>query len=437
MKPEPLQPRPLLTPAEALAEAHRCQGCVDAGCRKGCPLEVDVGAFIRRIQTGNWGGALRVMYERNPLPETCALICPVETLCEGRCKNAEHGYPVRIRDLQQAAAHYGARVHRRQPRAQVEPSGTIAIVGGGPAGLACAARLRIEGFEVHLFEKNSLLGGALQYWIPAYRLTRRTLQDEIQRIVDLGVVVHTATALGRDVTLEQLRQRFDAVFLGLGLGADRPMPVPGRPGPGVVDALNMLEMANAGQLTDLPEPVVVIGGGNTAIDAALTAQYVSAREVYLVYRRGFTQMPAWPAERHHAVDRGVHVLILLRPIEYVRDAAGNLAGVKCVRTRLEPAGEGRDRPVDIAGSEFVLPAGCVVEAVGQQPDGLARQALSSLRWNGDGTVAVEEATQATSIEGVYAGGDLVNGGATAVEAIAQGLRAAAAIEEFVKARRGR
>ncbi len=427
----PLQPRPLLTPAEALGEANRCQGCVDAACQKGCPLAVDVGAFVRRIRSGNWAGALRVMYERNPLPETCALICPVENLCEGHCNSSEISYPVRIAELQQAAAHYGASQFRRVPDA-VTPPGVVAVVGGGPAGLACAARLRLAGLEVHLFEKRSVLGGALTWWIPAYRLPRQTVADEVRRITDLGVVVHTGQALGREISLADLRSRFDAVFLGLGLGADRSMRVPGRSGPGVMDALRMLEMANTGELKDLPEPVVVVGGGNTAIDAAVTARYLGAKDVYLLYRRGFTQMPAWPGERHRAIDLGIHVLILMRPIEYVRDGEGNLTGVRCIRTRLEKAGDdAREVPVDVPGSECTIAAGCVIDAIGQQPDELARQALAGLDWTDAGTLAVDQQGQ-TSMPGVYAAGDLVNGGATAVDAIAGAHRAADAIIEAVQ-----
>lgn len=436
-KRDPLQPRPLLKPAEALTEANRCQGCVDAACQRGCPLAVDVGAFIRRIQTGNWAGALRVMYERNPLPETCALICPVETLCEGKCNSGEVSYPIRISDLQQAAAHYGAQNFQRQVNSLASPVGTVAIVGGGPAGLACAARLRLDGFEVHLFEKTDMLGGALNWWIPSYRLPRKTLQDEIQRIVNLGVTVHTGQALGRDLSLADLRHKFDAVFLAAGLGSDRQSQLPGRDGTGIFDALHMLEMANTGQLTDLPEPVVVIGGGNTAIDAAATARYLGAKEVYLVYRRSFVQMPAWPDERHRAVDMGIHVLILLRPNQYVRDGAGNLVGVHCVRTQLKPGGDaGRDVPVDVPQSEFVLPAGCVIEAMGQRPDDMARRALASLDWT-DGTLTVDPDTRQTSLPGVYAGGDLTNGGRTAVEAIAEALRAAENIARYVHKHKSR
>jgi glutamate synthase (NADPH) small chain len=437
MKTDPLQPRPLLTPAEALTEAERCQGCVDAACRKGCPLAVDVGAFVRRIQTGQWAGALRVMYERNPLPETCAFICPVETLCEGKCNSGQFSYPIRIAELQQAAAHYGAASFRREVKELGQERGVVAVVGGGPSGLACAARLRLDGFEVHLFEKTEMLGGALQYWIPAYRLPRKTLADEIQRIVDLGIVVHTGKALGRDLSLPDLRSRFDAVFVGLGLGAERQSQLPGRNGTGIFDALDMLRMANEGQLAELPEPVVVIGGGNTAMDAAATARYLGAKEVYLVYRRSFVQMPAWPGERHRAVDIGIHVLILLRPIEYVRDAAGNLVGVRCLRTQLQ-ANELGDRhiPIDISGSEFVLRAGCVVEALGQKADEAARHVLASMHWTDAGTLEVDPQSGQTSVPGVFAGGDLVNGGQTAAQAIAEAHAAAEGIARYVHKHKG-
>jgi glutamate synthase (NADPH/NADH) small chain len=438
MKRDPLQPRPLLRPAEALAEANRCQGCVDAACRKGCPLAVDVGAFIRRIRTGNWAGALRVMYERNPLPETCAFICPVEAMCEGKCNSGQLGYPIRIAELQQAAAHYGAETFKRKAGMAAETTGAVAVVGGGPAGLACAAKLRLDGFEVHLFERTDMLGGALTWWIPAYRLPRKTLQEEIQRIVDLGVVIHTGQALGRDITLADLRGRFDAVFLGLGLGTDRASQIGGRVGAGVLDALEVLEQANAGQLQNLPEPVVVIGGGSTAIDAAVTARYLGAKEVYLIYRRGFVQMPAWPGERGRAVEVGVHVLILLRPIEYARDVDGRLLGVRCVRTKLETAANGgRDTPMDVPGSEFILSAGCVIEAIGQKADDMAQRALASLKWTPEGTLAIDSATGQTSLPGVFAGGDLASGAGTAAQAIAGGLAAAEGIARYIRKHKAR
>jgi glutamate synthase (NADPH/NADH) small chain len=197
----------------------------------------------------------------------------------------------------------------------------------------------------------------------------------------------------------------------------------------------MLEMANAGQLNNLPEPVVVIGGGNTAIDAAVTARHLGAKEVYLIYRRGFAQMPAWPDERHRAVDLGIHVLILVRPIAYMRDTKGALLGVRCTRTRLQADNTGgRDIPADAPDSEIVLPASCVIEAIGQRPDELTRSTLACLRWT-NGTLAVNADTQETSLPGVFAGGDLVNGGKTVVEAIAQALLAAEHITGYVQRHR--
>jgi len=437
MKRDPLQPRPLLTRAEAIGEANRCQGCAEPACRKGCPLDIDVGAFIRRIQTGNWAGALRVMMQSNPLPETCALICPVEVLCEAQCNAAELAYPIRIAELQRAGAHYGRERLRFQPRQPAEPAGKVAVVGGGPAGLACAARLRLDGFEVHMFEKRDALGGALRWWIPPYRLSRDVLQREVDQIVQLGIEVHTHQALGRDFGLDDLRRRFDAVFLGLGLPAGQALQVPGRDGSAVFDALQMLESACEGRLDALPEPVVVIGGGNTAIDAAVTARHLGASEVYLLYRRSFGQMPAWPAERNRAVDLGVHVLILLKPIEYVRDEAGNLVGVRCRRTRLRSAGEqARAEPIDVPDSEFVLQAGCVIEAVGQRPDETIRAALADLAWSEAAALATDPATGRTNLPDVFAGGDLVNGGQTAAQAMAEGIRAAEAIEQFVRGQSG-
>jgi glutamate synthase (NADPH/NADH) small chain len=394
---------------------------------------VDVGAFIRRIATENPAGAFRVLRSQNPLPETTALICPLQELCQGQCSSGRLSYPVRIGLLQRYAAHLGRQHHR--PATPTAPSSgpKIAIIGGGPAGLACAARLAEHGLGAEIFEAQDQLGGALARWIPPHRLPRDVLQREIDDVVALGPTVHTGQRLGRDFSIDDLFARgFRAIFLGTGCPEGMPSRLSGRDGPGVTEALDYLQEHALGRAPAIGPNVAVVGGGNTAIDAAVCAKTAGARDVYLLYRRSFSQLPAWPHERQRAIDLGVHVLILVRPLEYVRNPDGSLRGLRCRRTQLaEPGPDARPEPIDVPDSDFLLPAGLVIEALGQQLDPPLRSALAGLRFNPDGTLWTDPQTRATSRPGVFAGGDLANNDHTVVHALADGQRAAEAIINYL------
>ena len=426
------EPRPLLSDALALAEAARCQGCLDGACRLGCPLEVDVGGFVRRMTTGNAAGAFRVLRSANPMPETTALVCPSEQLCQGRCAAAHLGHAVRINLLQRYAAHHGSRQERI---AAGTSAARVAVVGTGPAGLACVDGLMQRGIAAEVFEASDGVGGALARWIPPYRLPRDVVDREAADILGDGTTVHLGQRLGVDVSLDGLLDcGFDAVFVGTGLPAGVDVGLPGREGAGVVEALDYLARHATDDDGPTPDRVVVVGGGNTAIDAAAVAKLNGATDVYLVYRRSFGQMPAWRKERQLAIDLGVHVLILVNPVGYERDGDGRLVGLRCVRTELgEPAADGRRQPVEVPGSDFVLPAGLVVEAMGQQLDGPLRTALAGLRFESDGALWTDPKTCATSRTGVFAGGDLTNREHTVVHALADGLRGAEGIAAYVAA----
>ena len=421
-------PRRLLTDAQALAEAQRCQGCVDAACTRGCPLDVDVGAFIRRIRTANPATAFRSLRSRNPLPETTALICPVEELCQGSCTSGQLDRPVNIHLLQRYAAHRG-RQFDQPPSPNTGTAHRVAIVGAGPAGLACAAGLAEQGIAAEIFEAHDKPGGALVRWIPPHRLPRDVVTREIDDILHLAAKLHVGEALARDFSLDELFERhFKAVFLAMGLPAGMPSRLAGRHGPQIVEALDYLQQHAAGSAPAIGATTVVIGGGSTAVDAAACAKLAGARDVYLIYRRSFEQMPAWPHDRRRAIDLGIHLLILVRPIEYVRNDDGALVGVRCVRTQLaEPQGPERREPIDVPGSQFALRADLVIEALGQQLDAPLRSSLGDLRFNRDGTVWTHPETGATSRPGVFAGGDLANTDRTVVHALANGLRAADAM----------
>jgi len=307
----------------------------------------------------------------------------------------------------------------------------VAVVGGGPAGLAAAIRLLEAGHRVTLVDKSQRLGGVPDGIIPEERYG--DAQAEVDAILkparDAGrLELQLGACLGRDVSLADLRRTHDAVFLGAGLDAGEPLGAAA----GVEDALAFLGTVKRGTRTTVPDRVAVLGAGNTAMDAAATALRLGARDVYLVYRRSFREMPAWAKERDALIAAGAHVLVLVQPLGYVTDPDGRLTGLRLIRTELgAPDAAGRRQPVPVPGTEFVLDVGLVVEAVGQGLSADLRQALADLEFTPRGRLAVHPDTGATSLPGVYAGGDIVNGGTTAVQAIADGMRAAAAIDQFL------
>jgi glutamate synthase (NADPH/NADH) small chain len=411
-------------------EALRCRQCLEASCVKGCPALIDIPAFLKAFAENDIRTSYEILRRFNALPEMCGYVCPACEQCEGACvEQIFTTNPIPIKDIQLVVS----RLARRQGLAAIRlpdsPTGKrAAVVGGGPAGLACAIRLLEKGHHVTVFEKEAHLGGVPDAMIPGERYPPAA--EEIGAILAPAqragrLEVRFNRTLGGDLTLEDLRKEYDAVFLAIGLGEGQSLGQAA----GVEPALKFLREAKSRRRTGVPERVAVLGGGNTALDAALTARRLGARDVYLVYRRSFTEMPAWREERDAFLAAGGHVLILTQPLGYVSDERGRLTGVRIARTELgAPDQSGRRKPVVIPDSESVLPVGLAVEALGSSVSEELRAALRPLEFTREGFLAVRPDSCFTGTPKVYAGGDLVNGGTTVVQGIADGQRAAAEID---------
>ncbi len=421
----------------AKAQAARCRDCFDPTCREGCPAGVDVPGFIRALADGDIRRSYEILRERNSLPELCAYVCPADVQCQAKCVESIFSEtPVPIRELQRFVSRTARRKGWAAPGELAASTGkTVAVIGAGPAGLACASRLLAMGHRVEVFDPREKLGGVAAGAIPGRRLQARDFEDEVSAVLwgygDDRFVFHGGQGLDRDHDLDRLAQRYDAVFLApglghsMGLGADRPR--------GVEDAISFLERAKR-EGAEVPARVAVLGGGNTAMDAATTAISCGARDVYIVYRRSFAEMPAWPAERNEALEMGAHLLLLTQPVRYAADEQGKLMGLVIARTVLgEPDASGRRRPAVVPDSESVLEVEMALEALGQGlPEGFERL-IPGVELSPRRLIKIDE-TGATTRPGVFAGGDAVNGGTTAVQAIAEGMRAAEAISQYLEAR---
>jgi len=420
------------TPQEAVAEAYRCIKCQDAPCNKGCLAGIDVAKFIRQIANKNFGGAIRVIREDNILPGTCARICPQKELCEGKCSSTELAQPISIGKLQRFVADY-EREKGAKLLAKLEPKNhSVAVVGGGPAGLSAGTTLARLGYDVDLFDANPLPGGLLTYAIPPYRLPYEVVKDEIEYIDALGVRIHSESFI-EDIA--GLLDKYEAVFVGLGLSEGDRLAVEGEELEGAFQGLDLLreiklaEIGNRAIQIQLASRVEIIGGGNTAIDAAVSAKRLGAQDVMVRYRRTEREMPAWRGEIEFAQKEGVKFEFLCTPRRFLEDG-GRLRAVEYVRMKLgKKDRSGRPRPLPIEGSEFTVEADSVIIAVGQT---IRPGILEGADKTPQGAIQVDEETMATSIEGIYAGGDLVNGGDTAVRAVGDGKRAAFAMDEYIK-----
>ena len=425
------------TTQEAVAEAYRCIKCQDAPCNKGCPAGIDVARFIRQIANKNFGGAIRVIREDNILPGTCARICPQRELCEGQCSSTELAEAIRIGKLQRFVADYerekGARL-----LAKLEPKGlSVAVVGGGPAGLSASTTLCRLGYEADLFEANPLPGGLLTYVIPPYRLPAEIVQDEIEYIEALGVHIHAGSPIDN---VPALLEKYEAVFVGLGASTPHRLAMDGEDLEGVIQGLDLLKMVKMAQIegrdTELRvgRRVEVIGGGNTAMDAAVSAVRLNAEDVSVRYRRTRDEMPAWKDEIEFALKEGVRLEFLCTPRRFLGNN-GKLKAVEYVRMKLgDKDDSGRPRPLPVEGSEFVVETETAIIAVGQ---GVQPGLLEGANKTSQECLQVDEETMATSITGIYAGGDLVSGGGTAVKAVGDGKKAAFAMDAYVREKHGK
>ena len=422
---------PPLTLNEAVVESARCLMCYDAPCTHACPTHIDIPKFIKKISTGNLRGSARTILESNLLGATCARVCPVQELCEGACVLGAEHKPIAIGRLQRHAMDfvYGKGIALFAP--SISTGKKVAVIGAGPAGLSCAGELAKRGHDVTLYEKRDLAGGLSTYGIIGLREPIEVAMAEVKMIEKLGVKLETRKEAGTDLSLADLKAKYSAVFLGVGLGATPALRIPGEDK--IIDGLEYIEQSklDAGKLI-VGNKVVVVGAGNTAIDCATIAKRLGAQSVTMVYRRGEKEMTAYAHEYDFIKREGVNFSFLAQPVRVVSEN-GNVKALQCVRMRLGPMdASGRPSPQPVAGSEFVLAADQVVKAIGQQKPSLASQ----LKLKTKKEFIQVDVNFETSLPGVYAGGDCIRacGAASTVMAVQDGKLAARAIHERLVAR---
>jgi glutamate synthase (NADPH/NADH) small chain len=427
---------------EARLEAGRCIGCKGAKCIEGCPVAINIPAFIGQVKTGNLEAAYQVLSEATSLPAVCGRVCPQETQCEGKCIRGIKGEPVSIGKLERFVADWAGARGIRPQGAEARKGEKVAVVGSGPAGLTCAGDLAKMGYEVTVLEALHEAGGVLVYGIPEFRLPKDgVVAKEIENVKSLGVRIETNVVVGKSVTIDRLMEEegFRAVFVGSGAGLPKFMGIPGENANGVFSANEYLTRSNLMKAFDEAshtplmrgKKVAVVGGGNVAMDAARTALRLGA-EAHIVYRRSEEELPARTEEVHHAKEEGVLFDLLTNPTEILTDEAGWVSGMKCIRMELgAPDGSGRRRPVAIPDSEFQMELDMVIMALGTSPNPLisaTTQGLETDRWN---CIVAEEKDGKTTKKGVYAGGDAVTGAATVILAMGAGKAAAKGIDEYL------
>ena len=427
----------------ARAEANRCLECKNPICIEGCPVGVDIRTFLQRIMERDYIGAVQVIRETNYLPAICGRVCPQEEQCEAVCTMGKKHPPLAIGKLERFVADWELEHNAFSPPAiTTSRKEKVAVVGSGPAGLTCAAELARKGYRVTIFEALHAAGGVLRYGIPEFRLPRRILDIEIDRVKALGVEVMTNFLVGRTATIDELfgEWGFRAIFLATGAGTPAFMGIPGENLSGVYSANEFLTRVNlmkAYRFPDFDTPlaighdVAVVGGGNTAMDAIRTARRLGAQHAYLVYRRSKEEMPARAEEIHHALEEGIDFRLLTNPVEILGNHDHRVSGMVCQRMELGvPDESGRRRPLPVPGSEFTLPVQTVIMAIGQSPNPIIQSTTPGLRTGKRGIVLVDD-TQSTSRLGLYAGGDLSRGGATVILAMRDGRVAASHIHQYL------
>jgi glutamate synthase (NADPH/NADH) small chain len=427
----------------AIQEALRCLQCKKPTCIAGCPVNIDIPGFIDLVAKGDFLGAARRIKATNLLPAVCGRVCPQEEQCERACVLSKKFESVAIGRLERFVADYERETGKIQyPKIPRRTGKRVAVVGSGPAGLTVAADLIQQGHDVTVFEALHALGGVLVYGIPEFRLPKSILEAEVNYLAALGVHFEPSYVIGKTESLDELLQRFDAVFLGLGAGLPHFMHVPGENLNGVYSANEYLTRSNLMRAYLFPEwdtpikrgrNVAVIGGGNTAMDAVRTALRLGAENAYLIYRRSRAEMPARLEEIHHAEEEGVQFRMLEAPVRILGDENGWVKEIELISMQLgEPDESGRRRPVPVPGSEHRLAVDTVVVAIGQGANPLLISTTPGLRTNRWGYLEVNPETGETSLERVYAGGDIVRGGATVILAMGDGRRAARAIHERLR-----
>ncbi|MDO8682887.1 MAG: NADPH-dependent glutamate synthase [Armatimonadota bacterium] len=441
------------TEEDALCEAARCLQCKQQPCVAGCPVTIDIPYFIKLVAEGQFADAASLIKTANSLPAICGRVCPQEEQCEQVCVMNKLGQPIAIGRLErfvadfEAAQSNGSEPETHQPENPELAKYSVAVVGSGPAGLTVAGELAKMGYSVTIFEALHKPGGVLRYGIPEFRLPSDILDREINYVKSLGVQTLTNVVIGKTITIEQLLENgFEAVFVGSGAGAPAMMSIPGENLNGVLSANEFLTRVNLMRANRFPEyatPVriptkaAVIGAGNVAMDAARTALRIGAKEVAIVYRRSRTEMPARAEEIENTIEEGVELHLLTNPVRFIGNDQGWLTAMECIRMELgEPDSSGRRRPVPIEGSEFLMEVDTAIIAIGQAPNPLIRittPGLETTKWGG---ILIDPATGATSVPGVFAGGDAVTGAATVITAMGAGKIAANGIDSYIREKYG-
>ena len=428
---------------EAMAEATRCLNCKNAQCMKGCPVSINIPAFIAQVKEGNFEEAYHIISESSALPAVCGRVCPQENQCEGKCIRGIKGEAVAIGKLERFVADW-AREHGIKPKKAEKLNGhKVAVIGSGPAGLTCAGDLARMGYEVTIFEALHEPGGVLVYGIPEFRLPKtKVVAKEIENVKSLGVKIETNVVVGKSVTIDELLEEegYDAVFIGSGAGLPKFMGIPGEQANGVFSANEYLTRSNLMKAFrddyDTPiylgKKVAIVGGGNVAMDAARTALRLGA-EVHVVYRRSEAELPARAEEVHHAKEEGVIFDLLTNPVEILTDENDWVTGMVVRKMELgEPDASGRRRPVEVEGSDYTIDVDTVIMSLGTSPNPLISSTTEGLETNKWKCIIADETNGKTTKEGVYAGGDAVTGAATVILAMEAGKAGARGIDEYLK-----
>ncbi len=428
---------------EAMEEATRCLNCKNAPCIGGCPVAINIPAFIMEVKEGNFEKAFRIIDQSSSLPAVCGRVCPQESQCEERCIRGIKGEAVSIGKLERFVADWARENGIKPISVTAKKNKKVAVIGAGPAGLSCAGDLAKAGYDVTIFEALHKLGGVLVYGIPEFRLPKaKVVEQEIENVKALGVKIEKNVIVGKSVTIDSLLkdEGFDAVFIGSGAGLPKFMGIPGEQANGVFSANEYLTRSNLmkayadNSTTPIMrgKKVAVVGGGNVAMDAARTALRLGA-QVYIVYRRSEDELPARREEVLHAKEEGIIFNLLTNPVEILKDENGWVSGMRCIRMELgEPDASGRRRPVEIKGSEFLLSLDTVIMSLGTSPNPLISATTEGLDIDKRKCIIVEEETGKTSKMAVYAGGDAVTGAATVILAMGAGRIAAKSIDAFLQ-----
>lgn len=426
-----------MTKNEAIEEANRCLYCYDAPCIKACPTSIQIPNFIKKIASGNMKGSATTILEANPIGASCARVCPTEELCEGACVLNSSTKPIKIGELQRYATDWAMETNAQLFKAGPHNGQKIAIVGAGPAGLSAARELSRLGYQVTIYEAEAKAGGLGSYGIVAFRLPNDVVDWEVEQIEQLGVDIQTNTAVGEDISADEILAQYDSVILAVGMGAVPNLGIDGEDLEGVHDAIEFIRKTKMGPLTNdiVGKRVAVIGAGNTAIDGATSAVRLGADNVQILYRRTEKEMTAYKFEYEFAKQDGVEFKWLTAPKKIIGNEAGKVTGIECVKMKLGEAGpDGRQRPEEVKGSNFIIEVDAVIKAIGQTRFVSLIEAFGLAHTNG--VVDIDEITMQTSNDKVFACGDVVfgngQGEAMVVTAVQQGKDAAYKIHERLR-----